>query len=203
MGTVIVADDHPLFREAMKVALKPFELDIAECATLDDCHATLELNPEVDLVLLDLNMPGSLGLYGLVSLRNTFPSVPVAIISGSDKPEMIAKAMGLGALGFIPKSTAPDRMRSAVQQILEGEPWFPDIGDVATSASNHDSELTDRVSRLTPQQYTVLGAMREGKLNKEIADELGISEATVKAHVSAVFKKLEVSNRTQAVVLAS
>lgn len=176
---------------------------MAECATLDDCHATLEINDDVDLVLLDLNMPGSLGLYGLVSLRNAFPAVPIAVVSGTDAPAVIGKAMALGALGFIPKSTAADRMRAAIEHILNGEPWFPDLGDTEPAMTNEESELVERVSQLTPQQYTVLGLMRSGMLNKEIADELAISEATVKAHVSAIFKKLDVSNRTQAVVLAS
>lgn len=203
MGTVIVADDHPLFRQAIAASLEPFGCSVAECATLDDCHATLEINDDVDLVLLDLNMPGSLGLYGLVSLRNAFPAVPIAVVSGTDAPPVIGKAMALGALGFIPKSTAPERMRTAIEHILDGEPWFPDLGDAATSMTSEESELVERVSQLTPQQYTVLGLMRGGMLNKEIADELAISEATVKAHVSAIFKKLDVSNRTQAVVLAS
>lgn len=204
MGTIIVADDHPLFRAAVKVSLEPFGVSVAECATLDDCHATLECRDDVDLVFLDLRMPGSQGLFGLVSLRNRFPSIPVAIISGNDSSATIQKAMTLGARGFIPKSTTPTKMQEAMRCILGGTGWFPDgIQPDSDLWAPEDHEIAQRVARLTPQQYTVLGYLRAGKLNKEIAYELGICEATVKAHVSAIFKKLEVSNRTQVVVMAS
>lgn len=203
MGTIVVADDHPLFREALMAALSPLGHAFKECSTLDDCHATFEVDHDVDLLLLDLNMPGSQGLYGLVSLRNTFPAVPIAIVSGSDTSDLVRKARALGALGFIPKSTKPDGMRRAVESLLRGESTFPDVEFQDDRLSTEDAELSGRIAKLTPQQYTVWGLMRDGKLNKEIASDLAISEATVKAHVSAILKKLAVSNRTQAVLVAS
>lgn len=204
MGTIVIADDHPLYREALKASLAQLGHHFKECSTLDDCHATFELDSDVELLLLDLNMPGSQGLYGLVSLRNTFPQVPIVVVSGNDRAELVRKARALGALGFIPKSTKPERMRAAVERVLAGQTSFPtEEGEEGFEFKAGDGELARRVAKLTPQQYTVWGSLRDGKLNKEIADELAISEATVKAHVSAVFKKLEVSNRTQAVLLAS
>lgn len=203
MGAIVVADDHPLFREALKSALHPLGYEFLECGTLDDCHAVLEVTSDIELLLLDLNMPGSLGLYGLVSLRNTFPQVPIVVVSGDDRPELVDKSQALGALGFVPKSTKPDQIRTAIERVLNGDSAFPNTGRQNEGLDAEDAELAGRVSKLTPQQYTVWGAMRDGKLNKEVADELAISEATVKAHVSAIFKKLEVSNRTQAVLLAS
>jgi DNA-binding NarL/FixJ family response regulator len=201
---IAIADDHPLFRNALKsIVDKLGTVEVFEGSTLDDCHALLEFHDDLDLVLLDLNMEDSFGLYGLVSLRNRFPSVPVVVISAQEDASLIQKAFRLGALGYIPKSSSPATIEEALGVVLEGDLWLPEELRGHLDIEEEDTELAERVASLTPQQYRVLGYLRDGLLNKEIADELGVSEATIKAHLSAVFKKLSVSNRTQAVVVAS
>jgi DNA-binding NarL/FixJ family response regulator len=179
------------------------ELKIAEAASLDEVTAQLMQKPDCDLVLLDLKMPGVQGLAGLAYLRAQYPGIPVAIVSGHEEAATIRRALALGASGFIPKSTPADTMRSAVKAILAGEIWAP---NVVLEATPHDKELDDlskRLATLTPQQVRVLMMLRTGLLNKQIAYELDVSEATVKAHVSAILLKLNVDSRTQAVIAAN
>jgi DNA-binding NarL/FixJ family response regulator len=201
---IAIADDHPLFRNALKSIVDRLgNVEVFEGSTLDDCHALLEFHDGLDLVLLDLNMEDSFGLYGLVSLRNRFPSIPVVVISAQQDASLIQKAFRLGALGYIPKSSSPATIEAALSVVLAGQLWLPEELSGHLDIEEEDTELADRVASLTPQQYRVLGYLRDGLLNKEIAGELGVSEATIKAHLSAVFKKLAVNNRTQAVVVAS
>jgi DNA-binding NarL/FixJ family response regulator len=200
---VIIVDDHPLFRAALKQALsgafKGIELD--EAGTLDAVTGRLDRDSDVDLVLLDLKMPGVQGLSGLMFLRAQYPAVPIAVVSASDEPHIIRRALDLGASGFIPKSLAVEDMRKAVTAILAGGVWAP---EAASPAADGETEaLARRVATLTPQQMRVLMMLKEGLLNKQIAFQLGVSEATVKAHVSAILQKLDVSSRTQAVIAAS
>lgn len=201
---VIIVDDHPLFRAALKQALsgafKGIELD--EAGALDAVTARLDRDSDVDLVLLDLKMPGVQGLSGLMFLRAQYPAVPIAIVSASDEPHIIRRALDLGASGFIPKSLAVDEMRRAIAAILEGGVWAPEGLGAATAADREGDALAQRVATLTPQQMRVLMMLKEGLLNKQIAFQLGVSEATVKAHVSAILQKLDVGSRTQAVIAA-
>ncbi len=201
---VIIVDDHPLFRAALKQALsgafKGIELD--EAGTLDAVTARLDRDSDVDLVLLDLKMPGVQGLSGLMFLRAQYPAVPIAIVSASDEPHIIRRALDLGASGFIPKSLAVEEMRRAVAAILEGGVWAPEGVDAVSPADREGDALAQRVASLTPQQMRVLMMLKEGLLNKQIAFQLGVSEATVKAHVSAILQKLDVGSRTQAVIAA-
>jgi DNA-binding NarL/FixJ family response regulator len=201
---VIIVDDHPLFRAALKQALsgafKGIELD--EAGTLDAVTVRLDRDSDVDLVLLDLKMPGVQGLSGLMFLRAQYPAVPIAIVSASDEPHIIRRALDLGASGFIPKSLAVEEMRRAVADILEGGVWAPEGVDAASPADREGDALAQRVASLTPQQMRVLMMLKEGLLNKQIAFQLGVSEATVKAHVSAILQKLDVGSRTQAVIAA-
>lgn len=201
---VIIVDDHPLFRAALKQALsgafKGIELD--EAGTLDAVTARLDRDSDVDLVLLDLKMPGVQGLSGLMFLRAQYPAVPIAIVSASDEPHIIRRALDLGASGFIPKSLAVEEMRQAVAAILEGGVWAPEGSGAVTPADREGDALAQRVASLTPQQMRVLMMLKEGLLNKQIAFQLGVSEATVKAHVSAILQKLDVGSRTQAVIAA-
>lgn len=201
---VIIVDDHPLFRAALKQALsgafKGIELD--EAGTLDAVTARLDRDSDVDLVLLDLKMPGVQGLSGLMFLRAQYPAVPVAIVSASDESHIIRRALDLGASGFIPKSLAVEEMRRAVAAILEGGVWAPEGVDAVSPADREGDALAQRVASLTPQQMRVLMMLKEGLLNKQIAFQLGVSEATVKAHVSAILQKLDVGSRTQAVIAA-
>ncbi|AWL11744.1 Glycerol metabolism activator [Saliniradius amylolyticus] len=205
MAQFLIADDHPLFREALGGALSQMfdDLEIVQSDSLDTTLKQLEQYPELDLVLLDLHMPGSGDLYGLIRLREDYPTVPVAVISGSDSPEIISKVMGFGALGFIPKSASTDAIKEAVSAVIEGDKWVPEtVRGKLASLSQEERDLAAKVATLTPQQYKVLYLLHTGLLNKQIAYELGITEATVKAHMTAIFRKLDVYSRIQAVLLA-
>ena len=201
---LIVADDHPLFREALKVTLgKAFAgAEIAEAGSFDEVVRLLDARDTIDLVLLDLKMPRVQGLSGLVYLRAQYPAVPIVVVSASDEPAVIRRALDLGASGFISKSSKVEEMQAAVAAVLGGGVWWP-VGLEREAAGDGDSELARRLTTLTPQQMRVLMMLREGLLNKQIAFNLGISEATVKAHVSAILHKLDVESRTQAVIASS
>jgi len=204
--TVIVADDHPLFRTAIKEALEADqgETNFLEANSFESLQKLVDENKDVDLVLLDLHMPGVSGFAGLVYLCKRYPSVPVVIISANEDPVVIQRALEHGAAGFIPKSSSIDTITDAIAAVLMGEIWSPDT-TVSNLPGNNVSEvkLAERMSQLTPQQFKVLMMMSQGLLNKQIAYELGVSEATVKAHVSAIMSKLGVNNRTQAVLAAN
>lgn len=206
MISLLIADDHPLFRGALQGALRS-ELDGLEILETQDLESTLlalQDHPDLDLLLLDLNMPGSGDLYGLIRVRADFPDIPVAVISGMDQIETIVKVIEAGALGFIPKSCEPGDFARAINAILEGEIWLPDgLREQVSSHPKPNLEMARKVAELTPQQHKVLCYLHEGLLNKQIAYELNISEATVKAHITAIFRKLHINNRTQAVLIAS
>ena len=204
--TVIVADDHPLFRTAIKEAMQASqgETTFLEANSFETLQKLVDKNPDVDLVLLDLHMPGVSGFAGLVYLCKRYPSVPVVIISANEDPLVIQRALDHGAAGFIPKSSDIKTITSAIGDILMGEIWAPKSTQ-ANLPGNNVSELAmaERMARLTPQQFKVLMMVSQGLLNKQIAYDMGISEATVKAHVTAIMNKLGVNNRTQAVLAAS
>lgn len=204
--TVIVADDHPLFRTAIKEALQESqgETNFLEASSFDSLQELVEENPDVDLILLDLHMPGVSGFAGLIYLCKRYPSVPVVIISANEDPVVIQRALDHGAAGFIPKSSDIKTITNAIGDILMGEIWAP-ISTQANLPGRNTSELelAERMAQLTPQQFKVLMAVSQGLLNKQIAYDMSISEATVKAHVTAIMNKLGVSNRTQAVLAAS
>ncbi|MCY0149806.1 MULTISPECIES: response regulator [Hoeflea] len=203
--TFIIADDHPLFRGAMRQALEGIEaeVNILEAGDLEGARTKAEAHPEADLILLDLTMPGVSGLSGLIAFRAEFPSLPVVVVSASDDPPTMRRSLELGASGFISKSASIERIRQGVRTVLDGGIWTPPGVDLG---SEHDPEiaaLIARIQTLTPQQGRVLGMLAEGLLNKQIAYELSVSEATIKAHVSAVLQKLGVDSRTQAVIQLS
>ena len=199
---IVIVDDHPLFRDALNHALSAaFELvEILEAGSFDEIAAMLADDSEVDLVLLDLAMPGVQGFSGLVFLRAQHPEIPVVIVSASEDPDTIWRAIAFGAAGYIPKSLPAKEIRSAVSRILNGEVWTPADIRLAGAADPQTSELVSRLATLTPQQVRVLMMLGEGLLNKQIAYKLNISEATIKAHVSAILQKLAVDSRTQAVI---
>jgi DNA-binding NarL/FixJ family response regulator len=202
---ILIADDHPLFREAMKQALGGVLTATLfdEAGNLDETIVRLESSDAVDLVLLDLKMPGAQGLSGLIYLRAQYPILPVAVVSANDDPHVIHRAVDLGAAGFIPKSTPIETIRMALDCIMRGEVWIPDAAHVATPGDEEADRVAHRIATLTPQQLRVLMMLREGLLNKQIAFALDVSEATIKAHVSAILLKLDVDSRTQAVIAAS
>jgi DNA-binding NarL/FixJ family response regulator len=193
----IVVDDHPLFRTALGQVLSD-TADIAEAADVEELLALLEAGPEVDLVLLDLHMPGVHGFSGLLLVRAQFPQVPVLVVSGVADGGAIRRSLELGAAGYLKKSAPVTEIRQAVEAVIAGGTW-PDEGVPEPSGSAEDWQ---RLSKLTPQQVRVLMMLSQGLMNKQIAHELSISEATVKAHVSAILQKLDVDSRTQAVILA-
>ncbi len=204
MLRLVIADDHPLFRDALRLTIAQGfpQAEIEEADSFDSLRAKLEAAPDTDLVLLDLNMPGMQGLSGLLFVRAAFAAVPVAIISAEENGLVMRRALDLGAIGYVPKSTPAPRIRHALGRLLAGETWIPETISRAASAPQTDLLLAARVAKLTPQQIRVLMMLSEGLQNKRIAHALGVSEATAKAHVSAILEKLEVENRTQAVIVA-
>ncbi len=198
----IIADDHPLFRDALKqiLARDMPDVELAEAGTLDEVVAAVE-EKDTDLILLDLKMPGVQGFSGLIYLRAQFPDIPVVVVSASEETAIIRRAISFGASGFIPKSASAEQMQAALRAVLAGEVAVPE--DVSLEEDEEAGDMARRLSTLTPQQMRVLMMLREGLLNKQIAYELGVSEATIKAHVSAILQKLGVESRTQAVIAAS
>jgi DNA-binding NarL/FixJ family response regulator len=199
---VIIVDDHPLFRGALSQAVTAAfpTAEMLEAGSLEELVEKLAVGGDTDLVLLDLSMPGVRGLSGLLYLRAEHPEVPVVIVSASDDIATIRRCMDFGASGFVPKSEPVERIREAVRKVLEGEIWIPPGLDLADAGDQETSDLVARLSTLTPQQVRVLMMLGEGLLNKQIAFKLGVSEATIKAHVSAILQKLGVDSRTQAVI---
>ncbi len=201
---IIIADDHPLVRGALRQAVAGAVegCAIVECPDLDALTKELDANDEVDLVLLDLAMPGVRGFSGLMYLRAQHPGVPVVVVSGNEDRGVMRRCIDFGASGFIPKTTDLEAMRGAIRKVLEGGAWTPPDVDLSSPADKDTADIVRRMASLTPQQVRVLMMLSEGLLNKQIAYELTVSEATVKAHVSAILQKLGVESRTQAVITA-
>jgi DNA-binding NarL/FixJ family response regulator len=200
---VLIADDHPLFRTALVQALSACldNVDVMEARDLPDTVDTLVEHENIDLLLLDLHMPGNHGLTGLASIRCQFPAVAVVVVSANEDPRVIRRALDHGAAGFIPKSSSLDQLTEALNTVLDCREWVPPhlARPVAeTDSDDEDLELADRIASLTPQQFRVLELVADGRLNKQIADSLDIQERTVKAHMSEILHKLDVRNRTQA-----
>ena len=202
---LIIADDHPLFRGALREAIASLftDVEIAEAGSFDEIVRLLERGGEVDLILLDLTMPGIRSFSGLMYLRAQYPSVPVVVVSANDDPGVIRRCMDFGASGFIPKTLGIEAIRAAIARVFEGGIWTPPDVDLAAGSDADTAGLLTRLASLTPQQVRVLMMLSEGLLNKQIAYELSVSEATVKAHVSAILQKLGVESRTQAVIVAA
>ena len=202
---VMIADDHPLMRDALRQATSAAlpGADILETGDLDSLSQELEKKPDMDLVLLDLAMPGVQGFSGLLYLRAQYPSVPVVIVSANEDRNVMRRCIDFGASGFIPKTTDINGMRQAIQTVLEGQIWTPPDLDLTAQPDKAVADMVRRLASLTPQQVRVLMMLSEGLLNKQIAYELSVSEATVKAHVSAILQKLGVESRTQAVIAVS
>lgn len=198
---VLIADDHPLFRSALDRAVRRAVSEYAtrHAETLSDALAMLqEIGERTSLALLDIHMPDSQGFAGLIQMRQRWPDIPVIVVSGSETPEVISKAVEFGAAGFIPKSTELPVIVTAIEAVLAGDSWLPPDIDLDSGGS----DMAQRLSSLTPAQLKVLTGLSVGRLNKQIAYDMGISEATVKAHVTAILRKLGVVNRTQAVLAA-
>ncbi len=202
---IIVADDHPLFRTALKESVSQIfqSVQFIDADSFDSLRVAAEANSDADMVLLDLDMPGAHGLSALVFLSGQHPGLPVVVVSASSDPATMRRAVDYGASGFIPKSTSTSQIRAAIEAVFGGDVWLPaEALDDSVRRDADDIDFAARVASLTPQQFRVLMMLTEGLLNKQIAGELDVSEATVKAHVSAIFRKLGVRSRTQAAVAA-
>jgi DNA-binding NarL/FixJ family response regulator len=202
---IVIADDHPLFRGALRqsVASAITNAKMTEVGAFTDLTASLSGANDVDLVLLDLTMPGVQGFSGLLYMRAAHPEIPVIVVSANDDPVVIRRCIEFGASGFLPKTTETSLIGEAVRNVLDGGSWTPAGIDLGGSSDTETADIVRRLSSLTPQQVRVLMMLSEGLLNKQIAYELTVSEATVKAHVSAILQKLGVDSRTQAVIAAS
>lgn len=204
MTRILVADDHPLFREALSGALEPYfqNAQIIEAGSLDDALDKLNQFDSVDLVLLDLNMPGGEYFNGIISLREQYPDIPIGVVSGSDSVEVVAQVMILGAQGFIPKVTPTREIAQAIMDMIGGKKWLPEGMEADLETVDDELKLLlQRFRELTPKQIQVLSFLRSGLMNKQIAHEMNVTEATIKAHISAILRKLEINTRTQAVLL--
>lgn len=203
---ILIVDDHPLFRHALTQAVRGqfAQAHIDECATVVEFYAYLEQGHEPDLILLDLNLPGASGFSALVHVRAQYPTLPILVVSAHEEATVMQRAVAHGAMGYIPKSAHPKQIAEAMTQVLQdGEIWLP------SNLTRHhgfdpraadEADMAQRIQALTPQQFRVLMMLAEGRLNKQIAYDLAVSEATIKAHVTAIFRKLGVQNRTQAVL---
>jgi len=203
MSRIIIVDDHPLFRAALRQTLSGAGsgMRVEEAGDLNALSAALETDRDCDLVLLDLNMPGAHGFSGLLLLRAQYPEIPVMIISAVEDVKVIRRTFELGAAGYLTKSAGPADIRAAIDTVLRGEVCVPK--GVNLGSDDDQAQFIRRLSTLTPQQIRVLMMLSDGLMNKQIAYELSISEATVKAHVSSILQKLDVDSRTQAVIAAS
>jgi DNA-binding NarL/FixJ family response regulator len=193
----VVADDHPMVRDALASALgQTFgSSTVATAATLAQTQALLEEQPETDALLLDLDMPGMAGLTGLGVLRSSHPTIPIIVVSAARDAATIRRAYDFGASAYIDKSASLPEIAATVRAVLDGEVFAPPMAETGES-------IDKRAAQLTPQQWRVLALMVQGDQNKQIAYKLGVGEATVKAHVTVILRKLGVRSRTQAVIEA-
>ncbi|MGQ0681500.1 response regulator transcription factor [Bradyrhizobium sp.] len=205
MTTFLIVEDHPLFREALENAIRSAtpEAEILQATSIDEAIEVLSSTDAVDLTLLDLSMPGTTGLSGLIRIRKAFPRNPVVVVSGHQDPQIVSSVLSLGASGYVPKSTSKEELARSIEEVLRGSIYVPSTYRAvayARGAKGPAQELLRRLHDLTPQQLRVLDMVRRGLQNKQIAYELQICETTVKVHVSEILRKLNVISRTKAII---
>lgn len=200
---IAIADDHPLFRAALKQATEKSlpQSTILEAENFSQVIEKIEQNPDLELLFLDLNMPGNDGFTGLSHIRNAYPDIQVVMVSAHEESTIVNRAINLGASGYIPKSASLDQISNAIDVVLNGETYLPTGVDLTDDDRSQEKQIAQNLSRLTPAQYRVLQMISDGLLNKQIAYEMKIQETTVKNHVSAILQKLAVNNRTQAGII--
>ena len=206
MREILIADDHPLFRDALKHALIQAIPDalLLDADSVSSLQSLVEMHAEADLLLLDLQMPGANGFSALAYMRGQYPGLPVIVVSAQEDAATVRRAMAHGASGYVPKSASVETIGEAVRRVLDGDVWLPPHLTAPPGALKPDEvNVAAQIAELTPQQFRVLGMIAEGLLNKQIAFELGVSEATIKAHMTAIMRKLHVSNRTQVALCAN
>ncbi|MBB5187992.1 MULTISPECIES: response regulator [Zhongshania] len=201
----IIADDHPLFRTALKASLTiSFEnCLVVEVASITELQTVLATDTSSDLILLDLHMPDAQGFSGLIHLQAHYPEIPVLVVSASESPEVMCRAIDHGAAGFLPKSSQAETISLAINAVLSGDRWLPEGIQFQTGQNSKEQKMARDIASLTPQQFRVASLLVQGLLNKQIAYELDITEATIKAHVTEIFRKLGVHSRTQAALAFS
>jgi len=202
---VFIVDDHPLYRLALKgaVAAACTKCEIFEADSIGGLFEGLDRHPHIDLLLLDLNVPGAHGFNALAHLRGSRPELPIIVVSASDDMRTVRQALAFGAQGFVSKSADSKTIGDNILAVLRGEVVTPaGLAREDTRADEGALEIAERIAQLTPQQFRVLGMLCAGRLNKQIAEDLDIAEATVKAHMTVILRKLGALNRTQAVLLA-
>ena len=204
---VIIVDDHPLYRAALRGAVADAcpQGRFQEADSVESMFDLLEPDPGADLLLLDLNLPGAHGFSALAYVRGSHPQLPVIVVSAMDDPATVHRALAFGAQGFLSKSADAATIRECMQAVLRGEVVVPKNHTVVSPQASDAAALhvAERLAELTPQQFRVFTMLCSGRLNKQIAHELQIAEATVKAHMTAIMRKLGAANRTQAVLLAA
>ena len=202
---ILIVDDHPLFVEALELVIQGTfpNAAVAKATSIDSARAVLDKHGSIDLVLLDLSMPGTRGLEGVIELRTRYPKLPIVVVSALEDARIIHEVMQCGAAGFISKSTRGPDLGRALEDVMSGSVVLPKGYQPPATGASGASDLASRIATLTPQQVRVLHMLRLGLLNKQIAFDLGVGETTVKAHVSEILRKLKVASRTQAVIEAS
>jgi len=206
MCEVLIADDHPLFRDALKraVATAMPDATIRDADSVPAVMALIEAHPDAELLLLDLHMPGARGFSALAHLRGQYPGLPIIVISAHEETGVAKRALAHGASGYIPKSSGSEAIVAAIRAVLDGDVWLPpQLATGRAELRSDEAQVAARIAELTPQQFRVLTMIAEGLLNKQIAYELGVSEATIKAHMTAIMRKLGCNNRTQVALAAS
>ena len=206
MPDILIADDHPLFRDALQRAVLA-AVPQARVHGADSVHALLgliERFPDAELLLLDLHMPGARGYSALAHIRGQYPGLPTIVVSGHEEAQVARRALAHGASAYIPKSSSGESIVAAIRAVLDGDVWLPPalLGNPAELEPD-EAAAAAQIATLTPQQFRVMTMIAEGLLNKQIAYDLGVSEATVKAHMTAIMRKLGVNNRTQVALIAS
>lgn len=202
----LIADDHPLFRVALSQACANIlgsDALLLQAQSMQQLWPLLRAHPDTNFIFLDLKMPGSDGFTGLTALRTEYPDVPVIMVSAEEDPVIIKQALTLGAAAYIPKSVPLEMLSEAIAAVLNGDSWLPPelVADVNNAVPLIDEDFAQRLEQLTPQQFRVLKMIADGLLNKQIAYEMNVQETTVKQHVSAILRKLDVNNRTLAGIL--
>ncbi|WP_372862448.1 response regulator [Spongiibacter sp.] len=201
----LIADDHPLFRSAMRSALVTRFPDAAieEVGDISTLQQAITEHSDIDLLLLDLHMPGAQGFSALIHIQAQHPEIPLMVVSASETEEVMCRAIDYGASGFLPKSSSVEQISRAVQQVLDGQRWLPENVKYQPTSGSSEKTIAEVVASLTPQQFRVANYLVQGLLNKQIAWELHVTEATIKAHITEIFRKLGVHSRTQAVLMLS